>query len=754
MTACPHAAARTRAAMGRIMARNPLPSGPLRHSLRTMAREYDLHMDRPGPSLRIDYASELNAQQFEAVTAPPGPALVLAGAGTGKTRTLTYRVAWLIENGLPPHRILLLTFTNKAAKEMMTRVGNLLGGELPQLWGGTFHSIGLRILRLHADRLGYRPDFTVADREDVKDLLGSCIGESGVDVKATRFPKADALGDIFSAAANTGRSLADVLAQDHPTFAPLTPQIAAIQQRFAERKRRAGLMDFDDLLVLWRRLLAEHEDIRTLYQQRFQAVLVDEYQDTNHLQASLVDLMAGLHRNLTVVGDDAQSIYSWRGADFSNILEFPKRHPGARVFRIETNYRSTPQILDVANAAIAANQRQFKKTLHAHRPEGPVPAVVPAVSGTEQALFIAQRILQLRDEGLPLERIAVLYRSHFHALELQMELTRRNIPFYITSGIRFFEQAHIKDVAAYLKLMVNPLDELAFHRLVKMLPGVGSKGAEKLWELFRVHVEARLADIPVMPMNAPSDNDGEAPHRPPPGPRPSDCLAAALRSMGKSMPKRTSPHWDAMAKTLAQIADPDWRDHPGRCIAHIVESGYKSYVEASYENSRNRLDELGQLQSYAEQFHSAAEFLAQLALQTNLEAEASAAAPEDERLRLSTVHQAKGLEFDTVFVIMLCDGLFPTHRSLDRPDALEEERRLFYVAITRAERELYLCHPLMRTVQGGDGYQQPSRFLDEIPPSLVELIQLKPVWGRNHSKSAARRDSDHPDYEAGDADPF
>ena len=312
-----------------------------------MAREYELHMNRPAAGLRIDYAGELNPQQHEAVTAPPGLSLVLAGAGSGKTRTLTYRVAWLIENGVAPNRILLLTFTNKAAREMMGRVGALLGGEMLQLWGGTFHSIGLRILRLHADRLGHRPDFTVADREDVKDLLGACIGESGVDVKATRFPKAEALGDLFSTAINTGRTLAEVIAQEHAAFLPLAPQIHAVQERFAERKRRAGLMDFDDLLVLWHRLMSEHADVRALYQQRFHAVLVDEYQDTNHLQASLVDLMSGLHRNLTVVGDDAQSIYSWRGADLSNILEFPKRHPGARVFRIETNYRSTPQILAV-----------------------------------------------------------------------------------------------------------------------------------------------------------------------------------------------------------------------------------------------------------------------------------------------------------------------------------------------------------------------------------------------------------------------
>ena len=723
-----------------------------------MAREYDLQMNRSTSDLRIDYAGELNEQQFAAVTAPPGRSLVLAGAGSGKTRTLVYRVAWLLEQGVFPQRIMLLTFTNKAAREMMDRVATLLQGDTPQIWGGTFHSIGLRLLRLHADRIGYRPDFTVADREDVKDLLASCIAESGVDVKATRFPKPEVLGEIYSMALNTGQSVRELIAREHPNFEPLAEDILRIRGLFADRKRRSGLMDFDDLLVLWRELLEKNEDLRTTWQRRFEWVLVDEYQDTNHLQASLIDLMSAHHGNVTVVGDDSQSIYSWRGADFANILDFPRRHTGAQVFRIETNYRSSPEILAVANAAIASNRRQFQKTLHAVRPSGPRPIVVPALSATEQSLFIAQRILELRDEGIPLDRMAVLYRSHFHALELQMELTRRNIPFLITSGIRFFEQAHIKDVAAHLKLVTNPLDELAFKRLIRMLPGVGAKGADKIWNLFCLQLEPRLADLPAFASSPPSDNDGGQPpslH----GPRAADFLKPVLGAITRALPAKATEDWISLAATLARIAEPEWRDNPGKCIRHIIKSGYERYLESSYENPQNRLDELGQLAGYADQFTSTAEFLNQLALQTNIEAEAAASTEnaETEKIRLSSVHQAKGLEFQVVFVIMLCDGLFPTHRSLDRPEALEEERRLFYVAVTRAEQELYLTYPLLRVVQGGDGLQQVSRFIGEIPRELVEEIQLRPVWGRPDPRRSQRptpSDQEHPDYESGEPDPF
>ena len=737
-----------------------------------MSREYVLKTPPSAEiNLRINYAGELNEQQLAAVSATPGPALVLAGAGAGKTRTLIYRVAWLLEHRVRPRNILLLTFTNKAAREMMDRVSLLLEGPQPELWGGTFHSIGLRILRANARRIDYPADFTIADREDVKDLLAACITDSGIDVKETRFPKPEVLAEIYSMQVNTGRSLAQVISDEHPSFEPLLENITDIRKRFMDRKRRAGLMDFDDLLALWKGLLEKNDDLRIQYQGQFQWILVDEYQDTNHLQSSIIDLMSGPQGNVMVVGDDSQSIYSWRGADFTNILDFPKRHPNAQVFRIETNYRSTPEILALANASIRQNSRQFEKTLRPVRPTGPKPALVAALSSSEQAMFVAQRTLELRDEGVPLDRICVLYRSHFHALELQMELTRHNIPFLITSGIRFFEQAHIKDVAAHLKLLANPLDELAFKRLARMLPGIGGKGADKLWTIFRAHMEPRLADLPVYPGIPASDNDGSTDGTPPPpptGPRASDFLPPVLGALTKAVPAKTAPHWASFATTVSQLTRPEVRDLPGRCIRHLIESGYKDFLESNYENPRNRLDELAQLANYADQFQSVSEFLTQLALQTNLEAEAAPreGEPDDERIRLSSVHQAKGLEFHAVFVIMLCDGLFPTHRSLDHPDAMEEERRLFYVAVTRAEQELYLCYPLIRAVQGTEGLQQASRFIGELPSNLIEEWNLRSAW--SNPASPARRstynnaaktrptssDSDHPDYESGEPDPF
>src|SRR6266542_2126368 len=373
-----------------------------------MSRDSVLQPFRPPVDLQIDYANELNPQQRAAVTAPPGPALVIAGAGAGKTRTLIYRVAFLLEQGIPADRILLLTFTNKAAKEMMRRVADLLGGDIPALWGGTFHSIGNRILRRHADLLGYARDFTILDREDARDLIAACLDEAGIDLKDTEFPKPDVLGDIFSLAVNTERSVGQILEAQYDYSSVHAPQIEDVRRRYVERKRAGGVMDFDDLLVLWLKLFREHAETGEQYQRRFQFILVDEYQDTNQLQSDLIDLLAARHHNVMVVGDDAQSIYSWRGANFQNILQFPQRYPGTTIYKIETNYRSTPEILNAANAAIAANSRQFTKQLTPARKSGTKPALVTCGDASAQATFVAQRALQLRDEGFALNRMAVL----------------------------------------------------------------------------------------------------------------------------------------------------------------------------------------------------------------------------------------------------------------------------------------------------------------------------------------------------------
>ena len=680
-----------------------------------MSREYVLEPFHAAVHLQIDYARELNPQQLAAVTAPPGPALVIAGAGSGKTRTLTYRVAYLLEQGIPPDRILLLTFTNKAAGEMMRRVADLLGQELPSLWGGTFHSIGARILRTHADLLGYRRDFTILDRDDSKDLVKACIADAGIETKGTHFPKPEVLNEIFSLAVNTHKTTDDILESQYDYFSQFSMQIADLGQRYIKRKRSTNAMDFDDLLALWLKLLQEHAEVRELYQRRFQFILVDEYQDTNKLQSDLVDLLAERHHNVTVVGDDAQSIYAWRGANFANILEFPKRYPDAKVFKIETNYRSTPEILKVANAAIAANRNQFTKQLAPARKSGLKPALVACMDAAQQSAFIAQRVLELRDEGVNLNQIAVLYRSHFHALELQLELTKRNIPFSITSGIRFFEQAHIKDATAYLKLVVNPQDEIAFKRLAQLLPGIAAKGADKIWKIFREKVEGTASSVPT--------NSGQ---------RPSAALqplASALQMCAKSVPAKAAIAWAQFVATIAQLEDKTVRPSAAKMLRLVIDAGYDDYLKENFANYRNRLEDLEQLAIFAYQFNSVEDFLTQLALLTNVEAEDDRAADRDaEQLRLSTIHQAKGLEFDAVFVIMLCDGLFPSERSLKFDDSEEEERRLFYVAITRARSELYLSYPLMRASfgnSGGDTMQHPSRFLSEIPGDLLNEWNLR-----------------------------
>jgi DNA helicase-2/ATP-dependent DNA helicase PcrA len=425
---------------------------------------------------------------------------------------------------------------------------------------------------------------------------------------------------------------------------------------------------------------------------------VDEYQDTNRIQGDLIDLLAEGHGNVMVVGDDAQSIYAWRGADFHNILQFPKRYPGAKVYRIEVNYRSTPEILQVANAAISANQFQFQKELAPARKSGMKPVVVACRNASEQAAFVAQRALELRDEGIELDHMAVLYRSHFHALELQLELTRQNIPFSITSGIRFFEQAHIKDVAAHIKFVVNPRDELSFKRIVQLLPGVGGKGAAKLWERFEREAASARAS-------------GD-----------SAFLGAAIQRCESAAGKKTRTAWAQFSATIAQLERALEKESAADLIALVLQAGYEDYLKESYANHGSRMDDLEQLAIFARQFNTIEDCLTQLALLTNLEAEGDRPADDDERLRLSTVHQAKGLEFEVVFVIMLCDGLFPSARSLDHDESVEEERRLMYVAITRAKTELYLCYPEARASYNDDGEtpQRISRFLREIPRELME----------------------------------
>src|SRR5947208_8279572 len=582
---------------------------------------------------------------------------------------------------------------------MLNRVANLLPINASGIWGGTFHSVGNRILRRHGSALGYSSGFTIMDREDQKDLIDVVIASAGIDPKEIRFPKGDVLAEIFSFVVNTEKPLEELLAEKFPYFLPLLEKIKDVHDRYEKKKKATNSMDFDDLLEKTLTMFQRHERIAEFYRRQFQFILVDEYQDTNKIQADLVDLLARDHRNVMVVGDDAQSIYSWRGANFQNILEFPKRYPDARVFKIEMNYRSVPEILEVANAAIAANVQQFHKHLSATRQSNAVkPALVALNDAGEQAQFIAQRILELRDEGVDLRDIAVLYRAHYHAIELQLELSRRGIPYQITSGIRFFEQAHIKDVTAFIRFVANPRDEVAFNRMVKLLPGIGNRTAENLWRAWENALNER-----------------------------GEITSWSEHLLAMNVSARSKKAWEQLAHTLDEIAPGGQPNPPSEMITSVVEAIYDDYAKVNFSNYELRREDLNQLAVFARQFKDVHEFLAQLALISNVDAEAAPnQTAEKEAVNLSTVHQAKGLEFNTVFIIWLTDGMFPSSRSLDRRDALEEERRLFYVAITRARDELYLTFPQMRLSGGyGDIFQRPSRFLREIPNQLVEDWQVQ-----------------------------
>ena len=664
-----------------------------------MSREYQLKKIASIASSSIDYRAELNDQQYEAVTSGPGPSLVLAGAGSGKTRTLTYRVAWLLDNGVEPNSILLLTFTNKAAREMLTRVSHLLPLETRAIWGGTFHSIGNRLLRRHAREIGFQTGFSIMDREDQSDLLGAVVASSGVDTKQVRFPTADVLGNIFSFAINTNRPLTQVIAERYKRFQPLANQIEFIWKRYEDRKCSTNTMDFDDLLVKTVKLLQQNPEIAEFYQRSFQFILVDEYQDTNRLQSELIDLLAAHHQSVMVVGDDAQSIYSWRGANYQNILDFPKRYPKAAIYRIETNYRSVPEILAVANAAIKNNTKQFAKDLRPHRKGREVkPGLVPLFDNNQQAMFVAQRILELQNEGISLSDVAVLYRAHFQSLEVQLALTRAGIPFTITSGLRFFEQAHIKDVAAFMKFVTNPVDEVAFKRMVRLLPGVAVKTAEKLWDQ----------------LSAVSDADRSG--------------FQHWLSHGKVGQKSTKI-WSQLGYMLEEIAPKRQPIAPAEMIRIILEAVYDDYLQAKYANYEQRRDDLITLETFARTFTDPIEFLSQLSLMSAGDTEGTREQEENGKVMLSSIHQAKGLEWQAVFVIWMTDGMFPSSRSVDSLDAIEEERRLFYVAVTRAQDELYLTYPAFWLNGSPENQiQRPSRFVKEVPSDLVEEWQVGNVY--------------------------
>ena len=636
-----------------------------------------------------NFNDSLNTQQIAAVRASAGANLVIAGAGSGKTRTLTYRVAWLLEQGVLAENILLLTFTNKAAREMLRRVAALVPQREKGIWGGTFHSIGNRILRIHAERIGFRPEFSILDREDQRKIIDSIAREWGLHAENKRFPKPEVLSAIFSLSVNAAEPISVTLERHYPYFITLAEQIERVATLFKRRKYEANSMDFDDLLSKPLELLETCQDITEFYGEKFLHILVDEYQDINQLQSKFVEHLAAKHGNIMAMGDDAQSIYSWRGANFKTILDFPKRYPNTSIFRIETNYRSSPEILSVANVVIRANKNQFKKTLIAMRSSrGNKPILVSLVTNIEQACFVAERIVHLQEKGMSLNDMAVLYRAHYHSMEVQLEFARQSIPFAITSGLRFFEQTHVKDVLAFLKFIVNQRDELAFKRMVQLLPGIGKKSAIRLWQ----EVTAFLRSG-----------------------RNLSCLSQL------KIPPKSKQHWSHLVCFLE-----GWNDYfssPASLISTILLILYEDYMKEHFANYDARRDDIETLMAFARNFKNCEDFLSQLALLGMGEASDDTLLLDsrDEKVTLSSIHQAKGLEWRVVFLIWLAEGMFPNRRSMESLDALEEERRLFYVGITRCKDELYLSYPKLRLV-GSEGVvcYSPSQFLKDIPQLILD----------------------------------
>ena len=669
-------------------------------------RTYTLKRPAPSPARRKAYEEKLNPQQLEVVMAGGGPLLVIAGAGSGKTHTITYRLARLVEDGVAPESILLVTFTNKAAREMLHRAASLIQTDARRVWGGTFHHVGNLILRRYGSLMGYEPNFTILDREDAADLVTECIRLAGFDPKEKYFPRGRVLESIFALAADTDRSVAETLLNRYSYLADRLGEIEQIAGHYEKRKKEIQAVDFSGLLSLTRNLLAEHEEVRKELQARFRYILVDEYQDTNKVQADLVDLLAGEQKNVTVVGDDAQSIYSFRGAHFENIITFPERYPDAMLFRLEENYRSTASILELANASIAHNKRQFEKNLKTTRGEGMKPALVAARDAMQQADFVVDRTLALRDEeDVPLSQIAVLYRAHYHSMELQMELTRRGIPFEIRSGLRFFEQRHIKDVTAFLRLVSSPADELAWKRALKLLPGVGDVTAHRVWEQVKIYEEpfSFLA----------SGEVGSVPGKARKGFETFSKLVVDLTGAPRAV------------KGVEQSALP-----PTEMINLVLDRFYQEYVENTFEDAETRIEDVRQLAEYAVQYDEATAFLSELALMGTAAAAGPAAPGDqdepDESMILTSVHQAKGLEWKVVFLLWLTDTRFPSTRSLADPGGEEEERRLFYVALTRAKDELYMCQPMLESEAWKMGaFSRLSRYVEELPGELYERWLLE-----------------------------
>lgn len=640
-------------------------------------------------SFHIDYEKLLNEQQLKAATEFEGPILCIAGAGSGKTRTIIYRVARMIESGIPSESILLLTYTRKAARNMLDSVSELLGAEVGKVTGGTYHSFATKILRQYGSYLNLSPSFSIIDEADSADIINLIRVELGFNSKETRFPQKKTISKIFSAAVNLEKTIAEIVTESHNHFEEHTDALTSIFNTYQTYKRENQLLGYDDLLAYLYELLARHSDARALINRKYQYVMADEYQDTNAVQARITMLLGGENNNIMVVGDDSQSIYSFRGARVQNILQFPQNFPNTRILRLEQNYRSTSSILHAANTLMKSAKEGFSKKLYTLRDKGELPALISCMDEQEQAAFVASRILDLREQGVKLSDIAVLFRSGFHAHQLELELKKRNIPYVKWGGYKFLESTHLKDIIAHLRVIQNPYDKVSWLRILLLLEGIGTKSASNIFEVI--------------------SNSGD----------PYDLTAIKIRPSAEDGLTRLSK----LLHNCGKLID----GQPSRLIDLIVEY-YYPILKKSFDNYPKRLRDIDQLALLSQNFKYLADFLEELVLEPPKDAiddGLNTQASDDETLVLSTIHSSKGLEWHSVFIIQAIEGRFPSFTSLGVNADLEEERRLMYVAMTRARENLGITYPAQVWDHSSASLLfKPSRFIEEIGADNLEKWQI------------------------------
>ena len=641
-------------------------------------------------SYRINYPQLLNPAQLEAVTHREGPLLVVAGAGSGKTRTLIYRVARLIEGRVPPQAILLLTLTRRAAQEMLRRAEQLVGEPSRAVAGGTFHSFGNIVLRRWGAAIGLPPNFTILDRSDMEDVINLIRTRMGLASRERRFPKKGTLAEIISMARNKARALEQELEEDYGYLWDNRAEILTLARAYDQYKRERGLLDYDDLLERSVELMEHHPDIRRRLSNTYRFIMVDEYQDTNAIQARMVQLLAAEHHNVMAVGDDAQSIYSFRGANFRNIMDFPKLFPDTKIIKLEENYRSLQGILDLSNQVISRAAERYTKALFTRRMGNVRPLLIKAEDERMQSRFVCQKILELREQGVELDQIAVLFRSSFHSFDLELELQRCDIPFIKRGGFKFIETAHIKDALAHLRVIANPTDAVSWLRVLLLLKGVGQRKAQQL-------IEVLVAS-----------------------PEPARELAAMAAS-GKSGMEGL----ERLAGLLGALRAQGMR--PGAQLGAVLEYYLPLMRDAYPDDYPKRERDLEHFQTIAERYRSLQSMLADMALEPPNDSidDVLAVEPDEGLVTLSTIHSAKGLEWKVVFLIWAADGRFPAPQSAD-PESLEEERRLMYVAGTRARDELYISYPIhMFDRNMGYVMGRVSRFLEDLGPEILPAARLE-----------------------------